>query len=84
MKDMLNSKLINDKEFIKLIDKIMETEAYIEFLEEQLRKHLTEETRNKYRNQLKGAKIKLGKYNKKIYDDLKRRGDSSVKYVKEI
>ena len=82
MKDMLNSKPMNDKEFIKFIDKIMETEAYIEFLEEQLRKHLTEETRNKYRNQLKGAKIKLGKYNKKIYDDLKRRGDTSV--VKEI
>lgn len=78
---MLNLKVMNDKEFIKLIDKIMETEAYIEFLEEQLRKHLTEETRNKYRNQLKGAKIKLGKYNKKIYDDLKRRGDTSVKEI---
>ena len=78
---MSNLKVMNDKEFIQLTDKIMETEAFIEFLEEQLKKHLSEETRDKYRRQLKGAKNKLNKLNKKIYEDLKKRGEIKIEKI---
>lgn len=78
---MSNLKVMSDKEFIQLTDKIMETEAFIEFLEEQLKKHLSEETRDKYRRQLKGAKNKLNKLNKKIYEDLKKRGEIKIEKI---
>ena len=74
-------KCMSDKEFMKLTDRIMETEAFVEFLEEQLQKHLTEETRDKYRRQLKGAKNKLHKLIKKVQDDLIKRGEISVREI---
>ena len=74
-------KCMSDKEFMKLTDQIMETEAFVEFLEEQLQKHLTEETRDKYRRQLKGAKNKLYKLSKKVKDDLIKRGEISVRKI---
>ena len=74
-------KCMSDKEFMKLTDQIMETEAFVEFLEEQLQKHLTEETRDKYRRQLKGAKNKLHKLIKKVQDDLIKRGEISVREI---
>lgn len=74
-------KCMSDKEFMKLTDQIMETEAFVEFLEEQLQKHLTEETRDKYRRQLKGAKNKLYKLSKKVQDDLIKRGEISVRKI---
>ena len=74
-------KCMSDKEFMKLTDQIMETEAFVEFLEEQLQRHLTEETRDKYRRQLKGAKNRLSKYMKKLNEDMKKRGDISVKEI---
>ena len=74
-------KYMSDKEFMKLTDQIMETEAFVEFLEEQLQKHLTEETRDKYRRQLKGAKNRLYKLTKKVQDDLIKRGDISVRKI---
>lgn len=52
-------KKVDDAYFLKLSDMVMETQAYIEFLEEQLNKHLIEETRNKYRKQLSIARKKL-------------------------
>lgn len=54
------------KEMIKLSDKIMEDEAFIEFLEEQLEKHLSTEARDRYRGQLKTAKNRLSKSEKKF------------------
>lgn len=74
-------KYMSDKEFMKLTDQIMETEAFVEFLEEQLQRHLTEETRDKYRRQLKGAKNKLYKLSKKVQDDLIKRGEISVRKI---
>lgn len=75
-------KCLSDKEFMYLTDKVMETEAFIEFLEEQLqKKNLTVETRDKYRRQLKGAKNKLNKLNKKIYEDLKKRGEIKIEKI---
>ena len=74
-------KCMSDKDFMKLTDQIMETEAFVEFLEEQLQKHLTEETRDKYRRQLKGAKNKLYKLSKKVQDDLIKRGEISVRKI---
>lgn len=74
-------KCMSDKEFMKLTDQIMETEAFVEFLEEQLQKHLTEETRDKYRRQLKGAKNRLHKLSKKVQDDLIKRGEISVRKI---
>lgn len=74
-------KCMSDKEFMKLTDQIMETEAFVEFLEEQLQRHLTEETRDKYRRQLKGAKNKLYKLSKKVQDDLIKRGEISVRKI---
>lgn len=74
-------KCMSDKEFMKLTDQIMETEAFVEFLEEQLQKHLTEETRDKYRRQLKGAKNRLHKLIKKVQDDLIKRGEISVREI---
>lgn len=74
-------KCMSDKEFMKLTDQIMETEAFVEFLEEQLQKHLTEETRDKYRRQLKGAKNRLHKLIKKVQDDLIKRGEISVRKI---
>ena len=69
-------KTMSDKEFIKCLDSIMETEAHIEFLNEQLSSksaHLTEETRVKYKKQLKYDKSKLCKLNKKVNIDIIRR-----------
>lgn len=74
-------KCMSDKEFMKLTDQIMETEAFVEFLEEQLQKHLIEETRDKYRRQLKGAKNRLHKLIKKVQDDLIKRGEISVRKI---
>lgn len=74
-------KCMSDKEFMKLTDQIMETEAFVEFLEEQLQKHLTEETRDRYRRQLKGAKNRLHKLIKKVQDDLIKRGEISVRKI---
>ena len=74
-------KCMSDKDFMKLTDQIMETEAFVEFLEEQLQKHLTEETRDKFRRQLKGAKNKLYKLSKKVQDDLIKRGEISVRKI---
>ena len=42
---------------------------------------LTEETRNKYRRQLKGAKNRLHKLIKKVQDDLIKRGEISVREI---
>lgn len=75
-------KCLSDREFMYLTDKVMETEAFIEFLEEQLqKKNLTVETRDKYRRQLKGAKNKLNRLNKKIYEDLKKRGEIKIEKI---
>ena len=58
-------KKITNTDLMDVIDKIMETQAYLEFLDEQLGKHLSIETREKYTRQLKSAKNRLRKLNKK-------------------
>lgn len=71
-------KVMSDSEFIKCLDSIMETEAHIEFLNEQLNNksaHLTEETRAKYEKQLKYDKSKLCRLNKKVNKDIIKRGE---------
>lgn len=66
---MNNLKILTEEQ-IKQMDKIMETEAFIEFLEDALSGHLTTETRDRYRNQLKTAKNRLTKLEKKFREGL--------------
>lgn len=55
---------------ITLTDKIMEVEAFIEFLEDSLAGHLLPETRDKYHKQLKTAKNRLTKLEKELKKNL--------------
>ena len=71
-------KKITNTDLMDVIDKIMETQAYIEFLDEQLGKHLSIETREKYTRQLKSAKNRLRKLNKKETEIMSKLGDTNV------
>lgn len=82
---MLNSKPMNDKEFMKLIEDIAVTEGQISTLEEIMHSdHASSDLKDRSRKQLKTANNRLSKYMKKLNEDTKKRGDSSVKDVKEI
>lgn len=85
MKDMLNSKPMNDKEFMKLIEDIVVTEGQISTLEEIIHSdYASSDLKDRSRKQLKTANNRLSKYMKKLNEDTKKRGDISVKYVKEV
>lgn len=71
-------KKITNTDLMDVIDKIMETQAYLEFLDEQLGKHLSIETREKYTRQLKSAKNRLRKLNKKETEIMSKLGDTNV------
>jgi ATP-dependent exoDNAse (exonuclease V) beta subunit len=71
-------KKITNTDLMDVIDKIMETQAYLEFLDEQLGKHLSTETREKYTRQLKSAKNRLRKLNKKETEIMSKLGDTNV------
>lgn len=72
------TKKITNTDLMDVIDKIMETQAYLEFLDEQLGKHLSIETREKYTRQLKSAKNRLRKLNKKETEIMSKLGDTNV------
>ena len=71
-------KKITNTDLMDVIDKIMETQAYLEFLDEQLGKHLSIETREKYTRQLKSAKNRLRKLNNKETEIMSKLGDTNV------
>lgn len=71
-------KKITNTDLMDVIDKIMETQAYLEFLDEQLGNHLSIETREKYTRQLKSAKNRLRKLNKKETEIMSKLGDTNV------
>ena len=72
------TKKITNTDLMDVIDKIMETQAYLEFLDEQVGKHLSIETREKYTRQLKSAKNRLRKLNKKETEIMSKLGDTNV------
>lgn len=71
-------KKVTNTDLMDVIDKIMETQAYLEFLDEQLGRHLSVETREKYTKQVKSAKNRLRKLNKKEIEIMNKLGDTNV------
>lgn len=71
-------KKVTNTDLMDVIDKIMETQAYLEFLDEQLGRHLSAETREKYTKQVKSAKNRLRKLNKKETEIMNKLGDTNV------
>lgn len=72
------TKKVTNTDLMDVIDKIMETQAYLEFLDEQLERHLSIETREKYTKQVKSAKNRLRKLNKKEIEIMNKLGDTDV------
>lgn len=72
------TKKVTNTDLMDVIDKIMETQAYLEFLDEQLGRHLSVETREKYTKQVKSAKNRLRKLNKKEIEIMNELGDTNV------
>lgn len=75
-------KCMSDKEFMKLTEDIVVTEGQISTLEEIIHSdYASSDLKDKSRKQLKAANNRLSKYMKKLNEDVKKRGDISVRKI---